>query len=213
MKRMRMVKGFAAATLVLFATTSCGDVARSSKAPVYLVVNSLTGASGGGHGVGVFSNTLLSDVIVVITAGGTCSVTTPCPTVFNDSGQAVLSIALKDIGTPTNVAVLTTNNEVTIERFHVEYTRADGRNTPGVDVPYPFDGAATATIPTNGPITLAFELVRHTAKEESPLLQLRSSGQIITTIANVTFFGHDLVGNAVSVTGSIQIDFGNFGDT
>jgi len=198
---------------VFLATTSCGDVARSSKSPVYLVLNSLTGASGGGHAVGVFAGTLLSDVIVVITTGGACTVQTPCPTIFNDTGQAVISLAMKDIGTPTNAAVPTTNNQVTINQIHVEYTRADGHNTPGVDVPYAFDGAATATIPINGSVTIGFELVRHTAKEEPPLIQLRNSGQIITTIANVTFFGHDLVGNAVSVTGSIQIDFGNFGDT
>jgi hypothetical protein len=28
----------------------------------------------------------------------------------------------------------------------------------------------------------------------------------------VTFYGHDQVGNDVSVMGSIQIDFGNFAD-
>jgi hypothetical protein len=54
--------------------------------------------------------------------------------------------------------------------------------------------------------------VRHAAKEESPLVQLQSSPTIITTIAEVTFYGTDRVGNDVSVTGSIQVDFGNFGD-
>jgi len=28
----------------------------------------------------------------------------------------------------------------------------------------------------------------------------------------VTFYGTDRVGNDISVTGSIQVDFGNFGD-
>jgi hypothetical protein len=28
----------------------------------------------------------------------------------------------------------------------------------------------------------------------------------------VTFYGHDQAGNEVSATGSIQVDFGNFGD-
>ena len=61
-------------------------------------------------------------------------------------------------------------------------------------------------------MSLAFELVRHVAKEESPLIQLTTSPTIITTIAQVTFYGADQVGNEVSVTGNIQIDFGNFGD-
>jgi hypothetical protein len=41
---------------------------------------------------------------------------------------------------------------------------------------------------------------------------LVSSPAIITMIADVTFYGQDRVGNDVSATGSIQIDFGNFGD-
>ena len=106
----------------------------------------------------------------------------------------------------------TTNNEVTITRYHVSYLRADGRNTPGVDVPYAFDGAVTATVPVGNTVILTFELVRHTAKEESPLRQLISSPTIISTIAEVTFYGTDRTGNAISVTGSISIDFGDFGD-
>ena len=35
---------------------------------------------------------------------------------------------------------------------------------------------------------------------------------IITTIAEVTFYGQDLVGNDIQATGSIQVDFGNFAD-
>jgi hypothetical protein len=35
---------------------------------------------------------------------------------------------------------------------------------------------------------------------------------IISTIAEVTFFGHDQSGREVSVTGQILIDFGDFGD-
>jgi hypothetical protein len=94
----------------------------------------------------------------------------------------------------------------------VEYKRADGRNTPGVDVPYPWDGAVTGTVQIGGTLTLSFELVRHDAKSEAPLAALVYNPTIITTITEVTFYGHDRVGNAVSVTGTIQIDFGNFGD-
>ncbi len=199
----------AAATL---ACAACGDVARSGRSPVYLVLNSLQGAPGGGHGAGQLTGTLDSDVQVLVTSGGACSIQSPCPTVYNDVGQAILSIALKDIGTAAAPATPTSNNSVTITRVHVAYVRADGHNTPGVDVPYPFDGAATGTVPYNGTLTLGFELVRTIAKEESPLIQLVNSNAIITTLANVTFYGTDQVGNAVSVMGTIQIDFANFGD-
>ena len=116
---------------------------------------------------------------------------------------------MKDI---TNPNAPSTNNAVTISRFHVEYVRADGRNTPGVDVPYPFDNAVTGTVTAGGQRTLGFEIVRSVAKREAPLVQLIDSANVISTIARVTFYGRDQVGNDVSVTGSIQIDFANFGD-
>ncbi len=93
----------------------------------------------------------------------------------------------------------------------MRFIRADGRNTPGVDVPYPFDGAFTTTV-TSQETTAVFELVRHLAKEEAPLKALTVNNVIISTIAEITFYGHDQTGREVSVTGRISVDFGNFGD-
>jgi hypothetical protein len=106
----------------------------------------------------------------------------------------------------------TTNNQVTVSRYHVSYRRSDGRNTPGVDVPLGFDGAVTTTIPANSNGSLEFQIVRQVAKLEQPLVQLRQSSTVISVIADVTFFGADQVGNEVSVTGSVLINFGNFSD-
>ena len=187
--------------LVLFgtliaATASCGDVVRQGRAPVYLVIDRLQAANG--TAPGTFFSFLLSDVV---TNGAA----------FNDPGQVDLRIVPKDIGaiTPT---VVSTNNEVTITRYRVSYRRADGRNTQGVDVPYAFDGAVTGTVGVATALTVGFQLVRNVAKKEAPLVQLVTNPIIITMIADVTFYGQDRVGNDVSVTGSIQIDFGNFGD-
>jgi hypothetical protein len=193
---------------LLAATSSCGDAVRQGRSAGVLVVNSLQAAPGGGHGANTFGGTLLSDVQVLLTSPDPCKATAPCPTVFNDNGQAILSLAMKD----TTVAP-TTNNQVTIERYTVTFSRTDGRNTPGVDVPYPFDGAVTLTVAGGGNATVGFELVRHVAKEEAPLVQLIVNPSIITTIATVTFYGHDLVGNAVTATGSLVVEFGNFGDS
>ena len=195
----------------IIAATSCGTASRDSRSPVYIVVNQLAAAPG--NKPSTFVGTLSSDVLTIVTSGGVCSLANPCPTIFGDPGQVILSVSLKDIGNPTTPNAPTSNNAVTITRYHVQYRRADGRNTPGVDVPYPFDGAATGTIPPAGTLTLGFTLVRNVAKEDSPLVQLVNSGVILTTLADVTFYGTDQVGNAISVTGSIQIDFGNFGDT
>jgi hypothetical protein len=174
---------------------------------VVLVVNQLQAASGGGHAANQMGGTLFSDVQVLVTTPDPCSPASPCRTLFSDSGQATLSLAAKNVDIQP-----TSNNQVTLTRYHVDFVRADGRNTPGVDVPYGFDGAVTATIPAGPAVAVTFELVRHTSKEEAPLVQLVSSPAIIHTIARITFYGRDLVGNDISVTGSIGVDFGNFGD-
>jgi hypothetical protein len=136
--------------------------------------------------------------------------------VFNDGGRVQLRLVLKDIGTPAAPTSPTTNNAVTITRYRVNYRRSDGHNIQGVDVPYAFDGGATGTVPESGTFTMVFELVRHTAKLEPPLSQLRATGASlpapISTVTEVTFFGRDLVGNEVSATGSILISFGDFAD-
>lgn len=199
--RIRSVIGLASLALVVTVVASCGDVVRSSRSPVIFSVNSLAISNGSS----------ISDVIRLVTTPAPCSTTSPCATVFNDMATASLAVTMKD-ATPTAPAP-TTNNQVTVTRYHVEYRRADGHNTPGVDVPFPIDGAVTATILPGSTSTVSFELVRHSAKEESPLVQLINSAATISTLTTVTFFGTDRVGNDVSASGTIQIDFGNFGDT
>jgi hypothetical protein len=173
---------------------------------MFLVIDLLQAQRGGGTNTQL-GNPLESDVLTFVTTPAPCSATNPCATVFNDVGQVVLRLVPKDVSNPTAPS---TNNEVTINRFRVDYRRADGRNTPGVDVPYGFDGAVTGTVAIGSQLTLGFEIVRHAAKLEPPLIALVNSPTIITTLAEVTFYGQDRVGNEVTVTGSIQIDFANF---
>jgi hypothetical protein len=206
----RMIRLFPIAVAVA-ASVSCGSVVRDGRAPVYLVIDQLQGIRGAAS-AGTPSSTLVSDVITNIVTPAPCTAEAPCPTIFGDNGSVTLRAPLKDVVSTTTPAAPTTNNEVTVTRYHVEYIRTDGRNTPGVDVPYAFDGAATGTIPAGGTMSLGFVLVRNSAKQESPLIQLRNNPLIITAIAKVTFYGTDRVGHDVNVTGQIQIDFGNFGD-
>jgi hypothetical protein len=208
---MRHFKQLAGILALATAGVSCGDVVREGKSPVFVVIDSLQGIRGAAT-LGQPSGTLTSDVVTLVTSPAPCSTTAPCPTVFNDQGRVQLRLVPKDIGTPANPTTPSLNNEVTVYRYRVRYIRADGRNTQGVDVPYGFDGAVTATVPSTGTVQVGFELVRHIAKEEAPLVQLATSSTIISTIAEITFYGRDRVGNEVSVTGSITVDFGNFGD-
>ena len=205
---MRTATRLLSLAVILAATASCGDAIRQGRSPAVLVINSLQGASGGGHAANTFGGTLFSDVQVLLTSPDPCTAAAPCPTVYADNGQASLSLAMKD-----TTVTPTTNNQVTITRYTVTFSRTDGRNTPGVDVPYPFDGAVTMTVAPNATATLGFELVRQIAKQEAPLVQLIVNPSIITTIATVTFYGQDLVGNAIQVTGSLVVEFGNFGDS
>jgi hypothetical protein len=207
---MRNVFRLVGLALVAAGATSCGDVVREGSSPVYLVIDTLA-ASRGGSSSALASSNLLSDVITNAISPPPCSTSAPCPTVFDDTGTVTLRAPLKDIGGATPL-VPTSNNEVTITRYTVEYVRTDGRNAPGVDVPYPIDGAVTGTIQAGGTLSVGFEIVRHNAKQEAPLAELRTSPNIIITNAKVTFYGRDRVGNSVTVSGQIQINFGNFGD-
>jgi hypothetical protein len=197
-------------TVVLLGAGSCGDVSRQGKGPSFLVIDTLTGASGAKPGE--FGGTLASDVLTMVkkTIGG---VEQLVPTVYEDLGHVELRILLKDPGAPGADAAPSALNAITVTRYHVSFRRADGRNVQGVDVPYAFDGAITGTVSTS-PAEMNFTIVRFQAKEEPPLKSLvNSGGRIgISTIADVTFYGRDQAGNDVSQTGSISINFSDWGD-
>jgi hypothetical protein len=197
-----MVGAFA----VLAGSVSCGNVARTGRSPSFLVIDSMQAASGAVPGT--FGGTLASDVETKKTVNGVVNVT-----IFSDLGKVALRMLLKDAGNPGAPATPSDINAVTVTRYHVEYIRADGRNTQGVDVPYAFDGAITGTV-TASPVEFGFEIVRSQAKQEQPLVSLANlGGRVqISTIANITFYGHDQAGNEVSVMGSIGVDFADFGD-
>jgi hypothetical protein len=178
-------------------------MSRQGQSPAYLRIDELVAASGAQPGE--FGATLFSDVVTVVNTGGV-----DVPTVFADLGRVSFALGLKDPGPATGPTAPSANNFITIDRYHVQFIRADGRNTYGVDVPYPFDGAITATV--RGNLTSSFELVRHIAKEEAPLAALTRSPVVINTIAEITFYGHDQTGRGVSATGKMSVEFGNFGD-
>jgi hypothetical protein len=200
------------AGLSVAALSSCAsELTRTGSSPVYVIVDSIEAASGADPER--FGTPLLSDVqtLVETTINGQ---TVRVPTFFNDLARAQFRIALKNPGTgaiPTQPSPL---NQVTINRYRVTFRRADGRNTPGVDVPHPFDGAFTITIPTETPVLGAFELVRHQAKLEPPLANLAGGGGaiIISTLAEITFYGRDQAGNDIEATATLSVNFGDFAD-
>jgi hypothetical protein len=206
----KLVKSVVLLTLAALASSSCGEFTREGRSPAIVVVRSLLVARGDTPDELV--GNLLSDVIVLRTSPAPCSDTSPCRTIFNDVGEVQMSLISKDPGVPGIGSNPSNLNQVTINRYRVEYRRTDGRNTPGVDVPFPFDSAVTFTVLSDGVASMGFEIVRHAAKEEAPLKALGVDGNIISTIARVTFFGRDQAGNEVSVWGDVGVDFGDFAD-
>ena len=79
-------------------------------------------------------------------------------------------------------------------------------------MPQPFDSAVTFTVDPGATALASFDLVRQVAKMEAPLVALEENHELVTMIADVTFYGQDHAGNEVSASGSIGITFGNFGD-
>lgn len=178
---------------------ACGELTRQGTASSYLIVEALDAASGADSGE--FGGDLESDVVTVINGTGT---------VLQDLGRVTLSLALKDPGPAGSPSSPSPNNTITVDRYRVRYIRADGRNTPGVDVPYGFDGAFTVTVSERTSAT--FALVRAQAKAEAPLAALANNRLIISTIAELTFYGRDQTGREVSTTARINVHFGNWAD-
>jgi hypothetical protein len=176
---------------------ACHSNLIDGRTPAYVVIDSLVGSSTTSSSTaGTFSTTLQSDVLTK-------------NSIFEDPGRVTMHIDLRDVSqSPTS------NNNVTFNHYRVEYRRTDGRNTQGVDVPYAFEGAATFTVAATGSVSVGFVLVRVQSKLEPPLITLQGDGGeiVISTIADVTFYGKDQTGADVSVKGSISVNFSDWGD-
>ena len=191
-----------AAVVCAVSTASCGsELLRTGRSPAFVSIVALQASPGGGS---EFFSNLLSDVA------------TSTGSIFNDLGRATLRVELKNQSGLLNGTASVTSpiQSITIMRYRVNFRRADGRNTPGVDVPFGFDGAATATITVGSEAEVTFDIVRHASKAEPPLRNLRGLGGqlLISTVAEVTFFGRDQNGNEVTVTGLMDVTFGDFPD-
>jgi hypothetical protein len=193
--------GLAAAAALAVASilpAGCTNAQLDGTSSSYLIVDSLLAASGAKPQT--FGGTLSSDVL---TNGS----------IISDLGEVAFQLGLKDPGAVNGPTRPTTANYITVTQYHVEFGRAGGRNTPGVDVPYAFDGAVTVTVSNTGG-TATLTLVRVQAKAESPLAALKFGGGagVISTIAKVTFYGVDQTGRPVTATASIGVDFADWAD-
>lgn len=145
---------------------------------------------------------IFSDVCDDDDTPGFCSI-------INDNGIATFRNLLVS---PTNEGSY--YQDISLYRYHVGYTRSDGQNIEGVDVPFGFDSVMSATIELNEVVDIGFLIVRHAAKVERPLVDLVGLGDefILSTNTRVDFYGRDFAGNEHQVHGWVDIEFGDYGE-
>ena len=132
------VRLMVAAACVVTASGCGSDLLRTGRGPAILAINSFTITNGATDIDGSF---LLSDVLTLVEQQVN-GVSVRVPTIFNDTAVASISVLAKNPDATTSPI-----NSVTITRYRITFRRADGRNTPGVDVPFGWDGGVSVTIP------------------------------------------------------------------
>jgi hypothetical protein len=153
--------------------------------------------------------------------------------VFNDDAVVAVNVLRKNNNPDLGVSPV---EHVYLDRYEVVYFRTDGRNTEGVDVPFRITGPlGNLRFHTAGPggegeveQTVNITIVRHAAKLEPPLSNLRNvlvtapgdptapfevPGQrLITTVAEITIHGHTIQGDGLVARGRVQVTFADFAD-
>ncbi|HHF52715.1 MAG: hypothetical protein J7L72_07585 [Candidatus Aminicenantes bacterium] len=196
-KTMSIIKStiIFAVVILLF---SCNPIENDTRSASLLYVEEITGTDIEDNE----QNFLQSDVAVESGEEGQVTV---------EADLVSATLGVKTIN-PEPIYGTSQYNNVILTRYVVTYTRSDGKNTEGVDVPYSFEGSLSSEIAVGSTQTISIVVVRAVAKLESPLIDLRdASGDVVLTVtAKVDFYGHDLADRAVSTTGYITIYFANY---
>jgi hypothetical protein len=184
------------ATLGLVMSGCAADFATQNSSSMILEVASLApaGADPGGQ--------LLSDVA------------TDEGSVVNDDIDLTMNLYRKNPSVEGTSAL----EHVYLDRAEVRFLRTDGHNAQGVDVPYSFTVALgnvrfhTPTGTGEQEITVPMTLVRHAAKLEPPLRNLRGGNGllVLTCLAEITVYARQLDGQTLRASGTMQVTFGDF---
>src|SRR5438105_4021516 len=114
--------------------------------------------------------------------------------VCNDNATLTFANNFLQIGPGAGVGSPSFLNDIIVNRYRVDYFRPNGRNTPGVDVPFGIDGTMNVHIPINSNGSGSIIIVRHDSKREPPLSEL-DNGQsegVLTANAQIRCYGQDL---------------------
>ena len=176
---------------------ACNPLENDSKSNSILVVESVIGKDMSGND----SDFAQSDVLK---SDGSIAA---------DTAKATLLTRLLD---PKPILGTSQYNDIMVTRYVVTFSRTDGRNTPGVDVPFSFEGSMSTLVRVDNSTIVSFVIVREAAKLEPPLLNLSDSayGDILNMTAKIDFYGHELADTTrvVKATGYLTISFANYID-
>ncbi len=180
--------------------TSCNDVENDSRSASLLILESLLGTDAGGTA----ANFLQSDVLKMTGMRR------------RDRSSRTRRSATFRVQSLDPAPIMGTSPyyDVMLDRYTVSYSRTDGKNNPGTDVPYPFEGSLSALVPLGATTRWPFVVVREVAKLEPPLVGLVDLGAevVLTATAKIDFYGHDLANNKVKTTGYLTVYFANYAE-
>jgi hypothetical protein len=189
----------ALAAMAVLAVAACNPIENSTTSASLLTVVSITGLDLSGKD----ANFTQSDVLHTDSTTGTSTIT-------DDVAKAGLEASTLAPAPPAGISQY---NDIQLDKIVVSYSRTDGRNTEGIDVPYSFEQNVSQVFRVGQQATITFIIVRATAKQEPPLIGLRAGatrGEVIYTNAKIVFYGHDLAGKMVTATGYLPVEFADF---
>ena len=191
------LKGMALAVGCL-ALLSCNPHENKTESSSLLIVQNLTGFNAEGQEVSY----LESDVLE--TKEGNSWVT---------ADPAVVTFSAKLLNFNSSLGP-SQYNDIIVDRYVVRYTRVEGKNQEGVDVPYAFEGSLSTMVQINSVTEISFPIVRAAAKLEPPLVNLASTTAegVLQVTARVDFYGHDMMNKKVTATGYLAIFFAEWLD-
>jgi len=143
-----------------------------------------------------------SDVCILDTATNTCSI---------EEDLADASVRNVSLNPDAETSYY---GDVIIKKYRVSFTRHDGKNTEGVDVPYSFVQDLNISVEVNGSTKFSFVIVPIRAKMEPPLVRLANleNEKVIQTTANITFYAEDMAGHQMELKGKIDVYFADWAD-
>jgi hypothetical protein len=182
----------------LFLLFSCNPIEDESRSDSVLLIVQITGRDIEDNE----ANFLQSDVVVFNPETGST-------TVAADSALVTFTAQTLD---PEPLLGTSYHNDIFVTSYVVSYSRSDGKNQEGIDVPYSFDGSLSARVEIDTQTDVSFVVVRAVSKLEPPLINLakgRGEGELKTT-ARIDFYGHDTLGKTVKATGYLTIFFADY---